>query len=336
MGKETVLVTGGAGYVGSHAAFALLDAGYRVVVVDDLSTGHREAVPADAVFVRADVGDRNAVAEVLRGLDVSAVMHFAGSIVVPESVEKPLDYYANNTMNSMALVRTCIEGGVKAFLFSSTAAVYGAPDRVPIDETMPTKPVNPYGASKLMTERMLADASAAHGLRYACLRYFNVAGADPAGRAGQSSRVATHLIKIACQTALGLRPRMSVFGDDYPTPDGTCIRDYIHVTDLVAAHEQTLTHLLGGADSFIANCGYGKGYSVKQIIETMEKVLGRPLPVDIAGRRAGDPPELVADSTLLRKTVGWAPKHDDLEQIIRNALDWEESLIRSGRLVPAE
>ena len=336
MGKETVLVTGGAGYVGSHAAFALLDAGYRVVVADDLSTGHRQAVPAEAVFVQADVGDRAAMAEVIRGQGVAAVMHFAGSIVVPESVEKPLDYYANNTMNSMALIRTAIEGGVKAFLFSSTAAVYGAPDRVPIVETMPTKPVNPYGASKLMTERMLADASAAHGLRYACLRYFNVAGADPAGRAGQSSRVATHLIKIACQTALGLRPRMSVFGDDYPTPDGTCIRDYIHVTDLVAAHEQTLTHLLGGADPFIANCGYGRGYSVKQIIETMEKVIGRSLPVDIAGRRAGDPPELVADSTLLRKTVGWTPKHDNLEQIIRNALDWEESLIRSGRLTAAE
>lgn len=335
MAKQTVLVTGGAGYVGSHAAFALQDAGYRVVVVDDLSTGHREAVPADAVFVRADVGDRAAMTDVVRQFDVAAVMHFAGSIVVPESVEKPLEYYRNNTLNSHALIETCVATGVQAFLFSSTAAVYGTPEAVPITESAPTRPINPYGASKLMTERMLADAAAAHGLRYACLRYFNVAGADPAGRAGQSSRVATHLIKIAGQTALGLRARMSVFGDDYPTPDGTCIRDYIHVTDLVAAHVQTLTHLLGGGASFIANCGYGRGYSVKQILEMVERVTGRPLPVDIVGRRPGDPPELVADSTLLRKTVGWTPQHDELEQIVRSALAWEESLIRSGRLSKA-
>ncbi|HYG91140.1 MAG TPA: UDP-glucose 4-epimerase GalE [Azospirillum sp.] len=334
MDKQTVLVTGGAGYVGSHAAFALLDAGYRVVVLDDLSTGHREAVPGDAVFVQADVGDGATVGDTIGRFGVSAVMHFAGSIVVPESVEKPLDYYRNNTINSHALVGTCIAAGVQAFLFSSTAAVYGAPEAVPITETAPTRPVNPYGASKLMTERMLADAAAAHGLRYACLRYFNVAGADPAGRAGQSSRVATHLIKIACQTALGLRARMSVFGDDYPTPDGTCIRDYIHVTDLVTAHVQTLSHLLGGGDSFIANCGYGRGYSVKQILETVERVIGRPLPVDIVGRRAGDPPELVADSTLLRRTVGWTPAHDDLDLIIRSALNWEESLIRNKHLAP--
>ncbi len=328
LGKKTVLVTGGAGYIGSHAAFALLDSGYQVVVVDDLSSGRRQAVPTGAAFIQADVGDSVAVGEAIRRFDVSAVMHFAGSIVVPESVEKPLDYYRNNTVNSHALLGACVATGVRVFLFSSTAAVYGAPDVTPITESAPPNPLNPYGASKLMTERMLADAAAAHGLRYACLRYFNVSGADPAGRAGQSSRFATHLIKVACQTALGSRPRMSVFGDDYPTMDGTCIRDYIHVTDLAAAHVQTLAYLLDGGESFIANCGYGRGYSVKQILETIERVIGRSLPVDIEGRRAGDSPELVADSTLLRQTVGWAPVHDDLEGIIRSALRWEEALLR--------
>jgi UDP-glucose 4-epimerase len=330
--KQTVLVTGGAGYIGSHATLALLDAGWRVVVVDDLSTGHVKAVPEEVMVFHASAGDTTVVTNVIRTMGVKAVMHFAGSIVVPESVEKPLDYYANNTMNSLALIRTCIAEGIGAFLFSSTAAVYGAPDEVPIVETAATRPLNPYGHSKLMTERMLVDAGAAHGLPYACLRYFNVAGADPAGRAGQSSRVATHLIKIACQTALGLRSRMAVFGDDYPTADGTCIRDYIHVTDLVAAHVQTLAHLLRGGPPFIANCGYGRGYSVRQILETMEAVIGRHLPVDMAPRRAGDSPELVADSTLLRRTVDWTPHHDNLEEIIRSALAWEESLIRRSRL----
>lgn len=328
--QGTVLVTGGAGYIGSHAVLALLDSGRPVVVVDDLSTGRRAAVPPEVPFVQASVGDGVAMADVLRRHGVTAVMHFAGSIVVPESMERPLDYYANNTLNSLVLIRACVAAGVAAFLFSSTAAVYGTPDRVPVDEAAPTRPISPYGASKLMTERILADTAAAHGLRYACLRYFNVAGADPAGRAGQTSRVATHLIKLACQTALGLRPRLSVFGDDYPTPDGTCIRDYIHVSDLAMAHVQTLDHLLAGGDSFIANCGYGMGHSVRQIIAAVERVTGQPLPVEMAARRAGDPPELVANPSLLRRIIGWNPRHDGLDGIVHSALAWERALLQQS------
>jgi UDP-glucose 4-epimerase len=328
---ETVLVTGGAGYIGSHCAHALKDAGYAVVVLDDLSTGRRASTPADAAFVRGDVGDAALVAEVLQRHRVDAVMHFAGSIVVPESVRDPLRYYRNNPGNSQVLIDASLRAGVRAFIFSSTAAVYGEPERVPIDEDQPTLPINPYGWSKLATEWMLRDYAAATGLRYVALRYFNVAGADPAGRTGQSSPVATHLLKLACQTALGRRPQLSVFGEDYPTPDGTCIRDYIHVTDLAEAHVAALRHLLAGGDSLVANCGYGRGFSVREVVAAVERVVGRKLPVTAAARRPGDPPALVGSPERIRRLLGGYPRHDNLDFIVATALDWERRLEGEAR-----
>ncbi|MGF7176553.1 UDP-glucose 4-epimerase GalE [Azospirillum doebereinerae] len=325
--RETVLVTGGAGYIGSHVVLALRDAGRAVVVVDDLSTGRRAAVPDGVPLVVGSAGDAELVAATIAAHGVGTVMHFAGSIVVPESVEKPLDYYRNNTVNSLALVGACVASGVERFIFSSTAAVYGMPDAMPIDEEAPTRPINPYGRSKLMTEWMLRDTAAAHGLRYVALRYFNVAGADPAGRSGQSSRLATHLLKIAAQAATGQRAEIQVYGDDYPTPDGTCVRDYIHVSDLAAAHVAALVHLEAGGDSQTLNCGYGRGYSVREVLDMVETVLGRPLPVRTAGRRAGDPPALVAGTERIGRTLDWTPRHADLETIVRTALAWEEKLV---------
>ncbi len=323
---ETVLVTGGAGYIGSHVVLALRDAGRRLVVLDDLSGGCRAVVPDDVPFIEGDIGNPALVADTLVRHRVGTVMHFAGSIVVPESVKQPLVYYQNNTLNSHALIQACVRAGVERFIFSSTAAVYGMPDRLPIDEETTTAPINPYGSSKLMTEWMLRDTAAAHGLRYVALRYFNVAGADPRGRSGQSSKIATHLIKIAAQAVTGQRPEVAVFGDDYPTPDGTCVRDYIHVSDLAAAHVAALTHLEAGGVSQILNCGYGKGCSVREVLAMVETVTGSPLPMRITERRAGDPPALVAGVEKIRTTLDWTPRFDDLKVIVSTALAWERRL----------
>ncbi|GAA4247930.1 UDP-glucose 4-epimerase GalE [Azospirillum formosense] len=331
--SSRVLVTGGAGYIGSHVLHALADAGIPAVTIDNLSTGRRQAVPASVPLVEGDVGSPALLDEVIREHGVDAVMHFAGSIVVPESVEKPLAYYRNNTVSSLTLLDACVRHGIDKLVFSSTAAVYGAPERVPIDEDAPTAPINPYGASKLMTEQMLRDAGAAHGLRSVILRYFNVAGADPAGRTGQATPVATHLIKVACQALLGQRPALSVFGTDYPTPDGTCIRDYIHVSDLADAHVLALLHLRRGGDSLILNCGYGRGASVREVVRTLESVSGETVPATLGPRRAGDPPQLVSAAARIRERLGWVPKHDSLEEIVRSALSWERRLDqeRAGR-----
>ncbi|NYZ17534.1 UDP-glucose 4-epimerase GalE [Azospirillum sp. RWY-5-1] len=324
-----VLVTGGAGYIGSHAVLALRDAGIPAVVLDDLSTGRRAAVPADVPFVEGDAGDPALLAEVLERHPIGTVMHFAGSIVVPESVEKPLAYYANNTLASHALVEACLRAGVGRFVFSSTAAVYGIPGTLPVDEEAPTRPINPYGRSKLMTEWMLRDAAAAHGLKVVALRYFNVAGADPAGRAGQCSRAATHLIKVACEAAVGRRPGLLVFGDDYPTRDGTCVRDYVHVSDLADAHVAALRHLEGGGEGGVFNVGYGHGSTVREVVAAVERAAGAPLSVRIDGRRAGDPPELVAGIARITRTFGWRPRFDDLDTIVATALAWERRLLET-------
>jgi UDP-glucose 4-epimerase len=322
-----VLVTGGAGYIGSHAVLALLDAGMPVVVLDNLSTGRRAAVPADTPFIEADLAETYRVREVIGDYRVDAVMHFAGSIVVPESMEKPLAYYRNNTVNSHALIETCVALGVPRFIFSSTAAVYGQPEQLPALEETPTRPINPYGTSKLMTEWMLRDAAAAHaGFDYVALRYFNVAGADPDGRTGQSTPAATHLIKVGCQAALGQRDSLAVFGDDYDTADGTCVRDYIHVTDLADAHTKALEYLRAAGSSLVLNCGYGHGYSVREVIAAVERVVGHSFPVHRGPRRAGDPPSLVAGTRRIREILKWNPRHDDLDFIVGTALAWERTL----------
>ena len=322
----SVLVTGGAGYIGSHMVLALADAGEAVTVLDNLSTGVRSAVDARATFVEGDVGDSDLVSKTLRENDVSAVIHFAGSIVVPESVADPLKYYLNNTAKTRTLIEACVQEKVPHFVFSSTAAVYGTPEQVPVAEDAMLNPMSPYGRSKLMSEWMLQDVAAAHDLKYAVLRYFNVAGADPDGRSGQSTRDATHLIKVAVQTALGTRDHMSIYGDDYATPDGTCIRDYIHVSDLIAAHVAALGHLRGGGASLTANCGYGHGASVREVIDAVERVSGTKVDARMAGRRAGDPDAIVADATRAREVLGWSPVHDDLDEIVRHALAWERTL----------
>jgi UDP-glucose 4-epimerase len=322
----TVLVTGGAGYIGSHMVHALVDAGERVVVLDNLTTGFDRAVPKGASLVIGDIADQARVAALIAEHRVDAVVHFAASIVVPDSVRDPLGYYRNNTVNSHALIETAVKGGVRHFIFSSTAAVYGNPARVPVREDDPTVPTSPYGSSKLMTEIMLRDAGTAHGLRHVILRYFNVAGADPLGRTGQSTKGATHLVKVAVETALGLRPRMAVFGTDYPTPDGTCIRDYIHVCDLVRAHSDALAYLRGGGASTTLNCGYGRGFSVLEVIETVKRVSGADLKVELAGRRPGDPARIVAACDRARSTLKWQPRFDDLPTIVTHALAWERKL----------
>ena len=326
----TVLVTGGAGYIGSHMVLALLNAGERVVVIDNLSTGFRSAVPPPALLIEGNVGDEALVSRVIAEHGVRAIVHFAGSIVVPDSVADPLGYYLNNTSNSRTLIAAAVASGVKAFIFSSTAAVYGNPREIPVKETADLKPVSPYGTSKLMTELMLADTAFAHDFRYVALRYFNVAGADPAGRAGQSTPRATHLIKVACETALGKRASMDVFGTDYPTPDGTCVRDYIHVTDLVAAHMAALGYLENGGASDIFNCGYSSGYSVLEVIEAVKGAAGGPFSVNLGPRRPGDAEAIVADSTKIRERLGWTPKLANLDTIVAHALAWERSLKRTA------
>ena len=319
----TVLVTGGAGYIGSHMVLKLLDSGESVVVLDNLSTGFRWAVPTNATLVVGDVGDQELVRSIVRKHGVKAIIHFAGSIVVPESVADPLGYYHNNTVKSRALMEVAVEMGIEQFIFSSTAAVYGNPSEVPVSEDAELKPMSPYGSSKLMTEIMLADVARAHNFRYVALRYFNVAGADPQGRTGQSTPNATHLIKVACEAALGKRPCIEVYGTDYPTEDGTCIRDYIHVTDLVRAHMAALRHLRDGADSEIFNCGYSKGFSVLQVIDAVKRVSGADFEVRNAPRRAGDPAAIVAASDKIRVRLGWRPELNKLETIAAQALAWE-------------
>jgi UDP-glucose 4-epimerase len=326
----TVLVTGGAGYIGSHMVLALRDAGERVVVLDDLSTGVRFAVPPDVPLVIGDFGDQPLVDKLLRDEKIESIAHFAAKIVVPDSVSDPLGYYENNTAKARNLLATAVSCKVPHFIFSSTAAVYGEPKAVPVSEDDPKEPINPYGRSKLMVEWMLADTAFAFPLRYVALRYFNVAGADPAGRSGQSTPAATHLIKVAVQAALGLRKGMDVFGTDYPTPDGSCQRDYIQVTDLAAAHLDALRHLRGGGESLTCNVGYGRGYSVLEVIDTVKRMSGVDFEVRLSGRRAGDPAVIVASSDRARARLGWTPKHDDLDAIVRQALAWERHLMARG------
>ena len=327
MTKSPVLVTGGAGYIGSHAVLALRDGGWPVMVIDDLSNGSREAVPGDVPFFEGSIADRGLVDRILAEQGIGAILHFAGSIVVPESVEKPLDYYANNTLASHALISAAVAAGVPHIVFSSTAAVYGEPERVLIEEDDHKQPINPYGASKLMTERMLADTAAAFPINYAALRYFNVAGADPDSRAGQVGKGSTHLIKVAVEAATGKRDHVDVFGTDYPTPDGTCVRDYVHVSDLADAHVAALEWLIERPqDNLVLNCGYGQGLSVIEVLDALNRVAGEPVPRVIGPRRAGDPPLLVASNRALVDTLGWSPRFAEIDAIITHALAWERIL----------
>jgi UDP-glucose 4-epimerase len=324
----TVLVTGGAGYIGSHMVLELADAGERVVVLDNLSTGFAWAVAEGVPLVVGDTGDQALVARLIRQYGIDAIIHFAASTVVPDSVRDPLAYYRNNTVNSRALIECAVNNSVRHFVFSSTAAVYGNPAETLVKEDAPTQPISPYGWSKLMSEIMLRDAGRAYGLGHVVLRYFNVAGADPDCRAGQSSKAATHLIKVAVEAALGLRSRLEVYGDDYPTPDGSCIRDYIHVSDLARAHSDALRHLRSGSPSLTLNCGYGHGFSVLEVVETVKRVSGVDFKVEIAPRREGDPARIVADSQQARATLGWRPRFDDLPTIVAHALAWERALTK--------
>ncbi len=325
---STILVTGGAGYIGSHVARQLTGHGESVVILDNLSTGFREAT-LGAPLVVGDVGDRALVERVLAEHRIDTVMHFAAHTIVPESVRDPLKYYGNNTCATRSLLASCATAGVRHFVFSSTAAVYGMPASGVAEESTPTQPINPYGASKLMSETMLRDLSAASALRHVILRYFNVAGCDPSGRIGQSTLHATLLIKVACEHAAGKRERIAIFGTDYPTPDGTCIRDYIHVEDLAAAHVRALQHLRDGGESLTLNCGYGHGYSVREVLDTVARVSGRTLDVVEEPRRAGDPPMLIARSDRLQRVLGWTPQHDDLDFIVGTALQWERKTART-------
>jgi UDP-glucose 4-epimerase len=319
-----ILVTGGAGYIGSHTTLALNEAGYEVVVYDNLSTGRAEAVLPPARLTVGDLADTDRLDALMREERFTAVLHFAGSIVVPESVENPLKYYVNNTGNTTELIRLAVKNAIPRFIFSSTAAVYGMPDTPAVTEDSPTKPINPYGRTKLMSEWVIEDTAAAHpGFTFVILRYFNVAGADPAGRIGQSTPNATHLIKVASQAALGRREALHIFGTDYDTPDGTGIRDYIHVADLAAAHVLALQHLEAGNPSGIFNCGYGHGYSVREIAAAVKRVSGVDFPVVESGRRAGDPPALISDPSRIRATMRWTPAHDDIDAIARSAHAWE-------------
>ena len=322
----SVLVTGGAGYIGSHMVFALLDAGEEVVVLDNLSTGFRWAVPDPAYLVVGEVGDAELVRSLLTRHVVNAIIHFAGSVVVPESIEDPLAYYRNNTCNSRTIIQCAVDSGVKHFIFSSTAAVYGMPQSIPVSEGAPLEPISPYGSSKAMTEIMLRDAARAYDLRYVALRYFNVAGADPRGRSGQSTPHATHLIKVALQAALGQRPYLEVFGTDYPTPDGTCIRDYIHVSDLIGAHLAALEYLRGGGESVALNCGYGRGFSVLEVIEAVKRVTGTDFDVQLGPRRPGDPASLVAGTRRIAEALNWTARYNDLKAIVGHAHAWERRL----------
>ncbi len=323
----TVLVTGGAGYIGSHAVLALLGAGWRVAVIDNLVTGFRWAVAPEATFYEGDIADEALLARIIADEGVGAILHFAGSVVVPESVENPLKYYRNNTANSRSLIESAVKGGVRHFIFSSTAATYGIPEHSPVREDMPTVPINPYGMSKLMTEAMLHDVAAALPINYCALRYFNVAGADPKGRSGQSTAGATHLIKVAVEAALGKRASVSVFGTDYATPDGTGVRDYIHVSDLADAHLHALDTLIAEpGKSHIMNCGYGRGFSVLEVLDSVDLLSGTPIVRKMEPRRAGDPDALIADNARILATTPWRPKLADLDVIVGHALAWERGL----------
>ena len=329
MQKLPVLVTGGAGYIGSHAVLALKDAGWQVAVIDDLSSGTREVVPEDVPFYEGSIADPALVKRAFAEQRIGAIMHFAGSIIVPESVEKPLEYYANNTIATHSLLSAAVEHGVRHILFSSTAAVYGVPETVPIPEEEPKEPINPYGASKLMTERMLADCSAAYDMNYGALRYFNVSGADPDGRAGQIGKGSTHLIKVAVEAAVGKRDHIDVYGTDYPTPDGTCIRDYIHVSDLADAHVRALERLIERPEeNLVMNCGYGNGLSVLEVLDALDRELNHPIRREMKPRRAGDPPTLVAANQRLVETLQWTPRFADIGTIVKHALEWERQLQR--------
>src|SRR5688572_28481900 len=329
--RVPVLVTGGAGYIGSHAVLALLDGGWPVVVIDDLSTGFDWAVPEGAVFARGDIADAGLVERLIAEVHIAAIMHFAGSIIVPESVADPLKYYHNNTVKSRALMESAVRGGVRHFIFSSTAATYGIPAEVPVREEAPTQPINPYGWSKLMTERMLKDVAAAHPVNFCALRYFNVAGADPRGRSGQSTAGATHLIKVAVEAASGKRDHVAVYGTDYDTPDGTGVRDYIHVSDLAAAHVDALELLIAEPTvSHLMNCGYGRGFSVLEVLDAVDRATNERIVRRMAPRRAGDPPTLVADNRRILSTLPWRPQRDDLHTIVADALAWERKLAERG------
>jgi UDP-glucose 4-epimerase len=331
----TVLVTGGAGYIGSHMVLELTDAGEKVVVLDNLSTGDRGAVAKEVPFVVGNVGDQCLVERLIRDYNVDSIIHFAAAVVVPESIRAPLAYYRNNTVNSHALIECAINTGIRHFIFSSTAAVYGNPAAIPVAEDAPTLPISAYGWSKRMTEVMLRDASQAHDFSHVTLRYFNVAGADPNGRTGQSTPGATHLIKVAAETALGLHAALKIFGDDYPTSDGTCIRDYIHVSDLIRAHCDALRYLRSGASSLTLNCGYGRGFSVRQVIDTVKQVSGVDFATDTAPRRAGDPAALVAATAKIRQTLAWQPRFAELSTIVAHALAWERAILDRSRTAPA-
>jgi UDP-glucose 4-epimerase len=331
MSKPTVLVTGGAGYIGSHAVLALKDAGYGVVVIDNLVTGFDWAVPQDVTLVRGDIADQPLVEATLRDHDVKAIMHFAGSVVVPESVDNPLKYYHNNSAKTRDLIESAVKVGVPHFIFSSTAATYGIPDESPVRETTAQRPINPYGMSKLMTEYMLRDVAAAHPMNFCALRYFNVAGADPQGRTGQSTTGATHLIKVAVEAALGKRESVGVFGTDFDTPDGTGVRDYIHVSDLANAHVLALEGLMAKPDqNYLLNCGYGRGFSVLEVLDAVDRVTNRTINRKLEGRRAGDPDSLISDNSAILAEFPWQPRYADLEQIVTHALAWERKLSERG------
>jgi UDP-glucose 4-epimerase len=322
-----VLVTGGAGYIGSHAVLALKDGGWPVAVIDNLTTGFRFAVPDGVAFYEGDIEDAGLLARIFAEQKIGAVMHFAGSIIVPESVENPLKYYHNNTAKTGALLAAAVAAGVPHFIFSSTAATYGIPDVSPVTEDTPRRPINPYGMSKLMSEHMLADVAAAHPLNFCALRYFNVAGADPAARTGQSTAGATHLIKVAVEAALGKRSHVDVFGTDYATPDGTGVRDYIHVSDLAAAHVLALEALIAEpAHSLTMNCGYGKGFSVLEVLDAVDRVTNHKIERRLGPRRAGDPDALISDNRRIKATLPWAPRYADLDTIVQHALAWERKL----------
>ena len=328
--SQPTLITGGAGYIGSHAVMAFRDAGLPVVVLDDLSTGRRDRLSADIPFVEGDAGDAELAGDIIRSHRIATVVHFAGSIVVPESVTDPLKYYRNNTCTSRNLIEASVAGGVRRFVFSSTAAVYGMPEQVPIAEDAPTVPINPYGASKLMTEWMLRDTAAAADFNFVALRYFNVAGADPQGRSGQATKNATHVIEVAGQAALGLRDGFEIFGDDYDTPDGTCVRDYIHVSDLAEAHLLAVRYLEGGGRSATLNLGNERGFSVREVTEAMQKVSGRDFPVRIGPRRPGDPACLVSSAARARDLLGWRPSRTELETQIADAWNWHQKERKDG------
>lgn len=330
MTKQSILVTGGAGYIGSHVVRQLGAAGENIVTLDNLSTGFREAV-LYGDFIEGDTGDRALVSKLLKDYNVNAVMHFAAHTIVPESVADPLKYYRNNTCSTRNLLECCAEHGVSHFIFSSTAAVYGIPVTPFAKEETPTAPINPYGTSKLMSELMLRDLALASALRYVVLRYFNVAGSDPEGRIGQSTKQATLLIKVACEAAVGKRDAVSIFGTDYETQDGTGVRDYIHVEDLASAHLAALTYLRKGGDSATLNCGYGHGYSVRQVLDAVQRVADLRLNIKEMPRRAGDPPILVADASRIQKALGWKPQYDDLDFIVRTSLEWERKLMNMRR-----